>query len=64
MRLPRSIGMNENRRRQRRYDKEFKRNALDLLELSSKTIAEVAADQGIPHKTLEGWRCQSDTSRR
>lgn len=56
--------MNENRRPTRRYDEEFKRNALDLLELSSKTIAEVAADLGIPFKTLEGWHCRMGRSRR
>lgn len=39
-----------------RYDDEFKRNAVELLESSGRPISEVAGDLGIPYKTLERWR--------
>ncbi len=40
----------------KRYDDEFKRNAVQLLESSGRPMAEVAGDLGIPYKTLERWR--------
>ena len=40
----------------KRYDEEFKRNAVELLETSGRPMAEVAGDLGIPYKTLERWR--------
>ncbi len=42
----------------KRYDEEFKRNAVELLESSGRPMAEVAGDLGIPYKTLERWRAQ------
>jgi transposase-like protein len=42
--------------RHKRYDDEFRRNALDLLESSRRPIAEIAEQLGIPYKTLEGWK--------
>ena len=55
----RSLCMDEKKRfRYRRYDDDFKRNAVDLLRMSTKTIAEVACDLGIPYKTLESWHLQ------
>jgi transposase len=42
----------------KRYDEEFKRNAVELLESSGRPIAEVAGDLGIPYKTLERWRAK------
>ncbi len=42
----------------KRYDDEFKRNAVELLETSGRPIAEVAGDLGIPYKTLERWRAK------
>ena len=51
--------MDEKKRfRYRHYDDDFKRNAVDLLRTSTKTIAEVACDLGIPYKTLESWHLQ------
>jgi transposase len=44
--------------RYKRYDDDFKRNALDLLETTGRPIAEVAGDLGIPYKTLERWKHQ------
>lgn len=44
--------------RYKRYDLEFKRNAVDLLEATGRPMAEVAGDLGIPYKTLERWRQQ------
>jgi transposase-like protein len=42
----------------KRYDDEFKRNAVELLESSGRPIAEVAGDLAIPYKTLERWRAK------
>lgn len=42
--------------KQRRYSKEFKLEALQLLEDTDKSIAEVARDLGIPKDTLYTWR--------
>ena len=42
----------------KRYDDEFKRNAVELLETSGRPMAEVAGDLGIPYKTLERWRAK------
>lgn len=42
----------------KRYDEEFKRNAVELLESSGRPMAEVAGDLGIPYKTLERWRAK------
>lgn len=50
--------MDEKYRRYKRYDDEFKRNALDLLESTGRPIAEIAGDLGIPYKTLERWKHQ------
>jgi transposase len=50
--------MSTNYRPYKRYDDEFKRNAVDLLESSGRPIAEIAGDLGIPYKTLERWKYQ------
>ena len=50
--------MSTDYRRYKRYDDEFKRNALELLESSGRPIAEIAGDLGIPYKTLERWKHQ------
>src|SRR5215203_2505461 len=42
----------------KRYDDDFRRNALDLLETTGRPIAEIAGDLGIPYKTLERWKHQ------
>lgn len=43
------------RSRLRRYDDEFKREAVNLTNNSTKTIPEIAKDLGIPAGTLYGW---------
>jgi transposase len=48
--------MDANYKPYKRYDDEFKRSAIDLLESSGRPMAEVAGDLGIPYKTLERWR--------
>jgi transposase len=48
----------EKYQRYKRYDDDFKRNAIDFLESSGRPIAEVAGDLGIPYKTLERWKYQ------
>ena len=48
--------MNANYHRYKRYDLEFKRSAVELLESTGRSIAEVAGDLGIPYKTLERWK--------
>ena len=50
--------MDEKYHRYKRYDDDFKRNALDLLEATGRPIAEIAGDLGIPYKTLERWKHQ------
>ena len=47
----------------KRYDEEFKRNAVELLESGGRPIAEVAGDLGIPYKTLERWRSKYRSDR-
>lgn len=42
----------------KRYDQEYKRNAVALLESSGRPIAEVASDLGLPYKTLERWKAK------
>jgi transposase len=42
----------------KRYDDEFKRSAVELLESSGRPMAEVAGDLAIPYKTLERWRAK------
>jgi transposase len=50
--------MDEKYQRYKRYDDEFKRNAVDLVDTTGRPIAEIAGDLGIPYKTLECWRHQ------
>lgn len=45
-------------RRYQRYDLDFKRSAVDLIDSTGRPIAEIAGDLGIPYKTLERWRYQ------
>jgi transposase-like protein len=44
--------------RYKRYDDDFKRSAIELLDSTGRPIAEIAGDLGIPYKTLERWRYQ------
>lgn len=39
----------------RSYDKEFKLNAVQLINKSGKTIRQMASDLGIPASTLRQW---------
>ncbi len=48
--------MDTNYKSYKRYDDDFKRNAVELLESSGRSISEVSGDLGIPYKTLERWR--------
>ncbi len=48
--------MDTNYKAYKRYDDEFKRNAVELLESSGRSISEISGDLGIPYKTLERWR--------
>lgn len=50
--------MDQKYQRYKRYDDDFKRSAIDLLETTGRPIAEIAGDLGIPYKTLERWRYQ------
>jgi transposase len=50
--------MENKHRPYKRYDDDFKRNALELLETTGRPIAEIAGDLGIPYKTLERWNHQ------
>ncbi len=42
-------------RNQRKYDREFKINAVKLYQESGKTLEEVGKDLGIPKTTLYAW---------
>lgn len=46
-------------RPKKQYTAEFKAEALRMIEESEKSIPEVAAELGINHHTLRGWRKQS-----
>jgi transposase len=50
--------MDNRHHRYKRYDDDFKRDAIDLLESTGRPIAEIAGDLGIPYKTLERWKHQ------
>jgi transposase len=40
----------------RRYDAEFKRQAVDLALTSGKPVSQVARELGVPHWTLREWK--------
>ena len=40
------------------FDADFKREALNLVETSGKSLAQVARDLGISDNTLQGWKQQ------
>lgn len=40
----------------RRYDKEFKLNAVALLQKGDKTQATICRELGIPESTMDGWK--------
>lgn len=42
----------------RRYDAEFRRNAVELSRSNGRTVRQTAEELGIPFKTLERWRYQ------
>ncbi len=42
--------------KQRRYDKQFKQDAVNVLNASKKSVAEVAGDLGVPENRLYQWR--------
>lgn len=48
--------MEEGKKQRRKYDKEFKIQAVKLLLESGKTVEEVAADLGIYHGNLSRWK--------
>jgi transposase len=50
--------MNPKHHSHKRYDEEFKRNAVELMESSGRPIAEIASDLGLPYKTLERWKAK------
>jgi|SRR5687768_15629015 transposase len=45
-------------RKNQRYDQQFKREAVQLYETSSKSVAEIEADLGISSGLLNKWRAQ------
>jgi transposase len=45
-------------KRGRRYDAAFKRQAVELVVSSGKTINEVATELGLGHDTLKRWKTQ------
>lgn len=51
------------RLQRRRYDAEFKRDAVRLTEESGKKVVEVARDLGIAAKLLYRWRMENHLSR-
>jgi transposase len=56
--MPKEHPMDNKHHPYKRYDDDFKRNALELLHTSGRPIAEIAGDLGIPYKTLERWNHQ------
>lgn len=55
-RIDRQSGQDREHRRYRRFDEEFKREAVRLSELPGKTLASVARSLGIDVNTLGLWR--------
>jgi len=47
----------------RKYDKEFKKNAIELLISSEKTMAELAKDLGIHPNNLWNWKKEYEKSK-
>jgi transposase len=41
---------------QRRYDPDFKRQAVDLVLTSGRAVSQVARELGVPHWTLREWK--------
>lgn len=46
----------------RKYDEQFKRDAVNLLANSNKTLSQVAADLGIKYDLLSRWRREFNES--
>ena len=42
------------------YPPEFKREALELLKLSDKSLPQIAKDLGVSEQTLRNWRRQAE----
>jgi transposase len=42
------------------YPPEFKREALDLIRLSGRPLAQIAKDLGVSEQTLRNWRRQAE----
>jgi transposase len=49
---------NPERRKYRRYDEAFKRNAVELWLQGGKSVAQIARDLGISTQTLKQWKKQ------
>lgn len=47
--------MENNKRTRRRYDAQFRLNAIELIRNSGRSVTEAARDLGVPFKTLIKW---------
>lgn len=47
--------MEKIKRSRRRYDAQFRMNAVDLIKESGRSVTEAARDLGVPFKTLVKW---------
>lgn len=47
----------------RKFDKEFKKNAIDLLNSSGKSITEISSDLGIHPNNLGNWKKEFEKSK-
>ncbi len=50
-------------RSRRPYPDEYKRDALDLVRTSGKSLREIAGDLGISHDTLRQWKLEEEGMR-
>src|SRR5687768_5622556 len=52
------------KRTKRRYDEEFRRNAVALIESSGRPLKEIAAELGVTHWNLRDWTKKHGRNRR
>ena len=55
--------MDASHHKYKRYDAEFKRSSVELVETAGRPLPEIAQQLGIPAKTLESWKTHLRRSR-
>lgn len=55
--------MGSSNNRPKRYSEEFRRDAIALVDSTSRTVTEVARDLGVSPESLRGWYKQARAAR-